>query len=113
MPDVVSRSQPNPNKSPGGRGRRGHVIKFVGSLRGDGVLISSAGETPVRYQLDVFEGGAERTGSGTLDGVMPALPEDEDTARLRLSTGRELTVSLQAVDEQGAMFDTRSAPPLP
>ncbi|MDP8916412.1 MAG: hypothetical protein M3M95_04260 [Pseudomonadota bacterium] len=115
MSDVVSRNRTPPARTPPNRGRRGPVLKFLGSLRGDGLLLSAAGQAAVAYQLDVFEGPAERTASGTLDGVVPsALWEEEaPAARLRLDDGRELTVALQAIDEQGAMFDARGDLPDP
>ena len=89
-------------------------MKFLGSLRGEGHLISEAGEAPVAYQLDVFEGGAGRSGSGSVDGAMPPASEDGTAdARLRLSDGRELAIALQSMDEGGALFETRGAVPLP
>ena len=114
MSDIVSRSR-TPPRNPPSRGRRGPVLKFLGSLRGDGVLLSPAGETAVSYQLDVFQGAAERTASGTLDGAIPQALADEEapTARLRLADGSDLGVTLQAVDEQGAMFDARGDLPDP
>ena len=45
-PARTAKSSPVPN-----RGRRGAAIKFLGSLRGDGVLVSAAGETAVRLHL--------------------------------------------------------------
>jgi hypothetical protein len=96
------------------RGRGAPAMKLIGSLRGEGALLSSAGETPVTYQLDVFEGGQGRSGSGTVDGDMPAFAEDADmNAKLRMADGRTILVSLQAADEQGAMFDTRGELPDP
>lgn len=96
------------------RGRRGPPLKFLGALRGEGVLISAAGETAVSYQVDVFQGGSGRTGSGTLDGVMLDSPDEAGgDARLRLADGRELPITLQGVNEAGAMFETRGEPPRP
>lgn len=103
-----------PFQSHGRRGRGAPAMKLVGSLRGQGLLTSSAGETAVSYQLDVFQGGQGRSGSGTLDGPMPAFAEDADMeARLRMADGRTILVSLQAVDEDGAMFDTQGDLPDP
>jgi hypothetical protein len=98
----------------GRRGRGAPAMKLMGSLRGEGALLSSAGETPVSYQLDVFQGGQGRTGSGTLDGPMPTFEEEANMdAKLRMSDGRTILVSLQAVDEEGAMFDARGELPDP
>lgn len=98
----------------GRRGRGAPAMKLVGSLRGQGALLSSGGETPVSYQLDVFQGGQGRSGSGTLDGVMPVFDDGADMdAKLRMSDGRTIQISLQAVDEEGAMFDTRGELPDP
>lgn len=115
MTEAETKTRPTlPASGHGRRGRGAPAMKLLGSLRGRGVLLSEAGETPVSYQLDVFQGGAGRSGSGTLDGDMPAFPEDSAMeARLRLAGGREVAVSLQAADERGAMFDTRGEVPLP
>ena len=98
----------------GRRGRGAPAMKFLGSLGGQGVLVSAAGEAPVAYQLDVFEGGAGRSGSGSVDGAMPpASDEGAAEARLRLADGRELAVTLGSMDEGGALFEARGAVPLP
>jgi hypothetical protein len=91
------------------KGQRGfRPMTFLGSLRGDGLLVSAAGEKPVRYQLDLYDGTAGRTGSGTLDGDVSALAEEAaGPVRLRLEGGAEIGVTLQDVDEHGAVFDSR------
>ena len=96
----------------GRRGRGAPAMKFLGSLRGEGVLLLEAGEAAVHYQLDVFEGGIGRSGSGAVDGDMPAGAEDGE-ARLRMADGREIAVTLQSLDEAGASFETRGAVPSP
>jgi hypothetical protein len=95
----------------GGRGRG--AMKFTGSMRGRGVLVSAVGETPVTYQIDVYESGAGRTGSGTLDGDMGALTIEEagDAAKLRLSTGDEVGITLSEVDPEGAMMEVKGTLP--
>lgn len=95
------------------KGRRGRdVMKFLGSARGAGVLVFAAGETPVSYQIDLYETGAGRTGSGTLDGDLSALsPDDDGEARLRLTGGAEIGVALQEPDDAGAGFETRGGVP--
>jgi hypothetical protein len=114
MSETETKKPAAPSYQSNRRGRGAPAMKLVGSLRGEGALLSSAGETPVSYQLDVFQGGQGRSGSGTLDGVMPAFPEEADmNAKLRMADGRTILISLQAVDEQGAMFDTRGELPDP
>lgn len=116
MPEAQSpiRTLAAPERTFHSRGRRGQALKFLGSMRGQGALLSAAGETAVTYQLDVYQNGAERTGSGTLDGDMAALSEaDDPAARLRLSNGRELSIALQGIDERGAEFEARGALPSP
>ncbi len=115
MPDTTTLPAPAKAAQTGGRrGRGAPAMKFLGSLRGQGLLLSTAGEAPVAYQLDVFEGGAGRSGSGSVDGAMPpASDEGTAEARLRLSDGRELAISLQSMDEGGALFESRGAVPLP
>ena len=115
MPDPSTTPAPAKTMQTGGRrGRGAPAMKFLGSLRGQGVLLSEGGEAPVAYQLDVFEGGAGRSGSGSVDGAMPPASEDGAAeARLRLADGRELAVTLGSMDEGGALFEARGAVPLP
>jgi len=112
MSDAARPSSPEKSAPAPYRGRRGGPIKFLGALRGDGTLISPAGETAVTYQLDVYQGAAGRTGSGAVDGAMPEAGET-DEARLRLADGRELAVTLQEADENGASIEIRGEPPAP
>lgn len=113
-PNPAPATAPPKTSYAAGRGRRGPPLKFLGALRGEGVLISAAGETAVSYQVDVFQGGAGRTGSGTVDGPMLDSPDEAGgDAKLRLSDGRELPITLQGINERGAMFETRGEPPRP
>ena len=86
--------------------RRGYSgpLRFVETLRGEGVLAWAGGETPVAYELDMFDGSAGRTGSGTLDG---ALPEVEGPAQLRLSDTADVAVAVVESDGAAAVFETR------
>ena len=114
--NITTKASPaaKPPHAGGRRGRGAPAMKFLGSLRGQGVLVSASGESPVAYQLDVFDGGAGRSGSGSVDGAMPPAGEDGTAdARLRLSDGRELAIALQSMDDGGALFETRGAVPLP
>jgi hypothetical protein len=114
MSDTKTKPPASAPYNSGRRGRGAPAMKMLGSLRGQGALISVAGETPVSYQLDVFQGGQGRSGSGTLDGAMPTFDEDANMdAKLRMADGRTILVSLQAVDEDGAMFDARGDLPDP
>jgi hypothetical protein len=103
---------PAEKRSPGFQARKGQrgfrPMTFLGSLRGVGVLVSAAGEARVDYQLDLYDGTAGRTASGTLDGDVSALAEEgAGPVRLRLEGGAEIGVTLQDVDEHGASFDSR------
>lgn len=114
MPEAATPTPAPAERTSYNRGRRGPTLKFLGSLRGDGALLAAAGETPVSYQLDIYQSGADRTGSGSLEGAMPDVPDDGDmAARLRLSNGREIAVTLQGVDPGGASFEARGALPVP
>lgn len=84
-------------------------MKFLRSLRGEGVLVSDAQEVLVTYQLDIFESGFGRTGSGVLEGRLSE-SFTEGAARLRLADGQEFAVTLQDIDDDGAAFETRAAP---
>ena len=82
----------------------GGPLRFVETLRGEGVLAWSGGETPVAYELDMFDGRMGRTGSGTLDG---ALPDLDGAAQLRLSETAEVAVALVENHGDDAVFETR------
>ena len=86
--------------------RRGYAgpLRFVETLRGEGMLVWAGGETPVAYELDMFDGNAGRTGSGTLDGV---LPEVDGPAQLRLSETTDVAVAVVESDGEAAVFETR------
>ena len=88
--------------------RRGYAgpLRFVETLRGKGVLVWAGGETPVAYELDMFDGSAGRTGSGTLDGLVPKL---EGPAQLRLSETTDVAVAVVESDGEAAVFETRGA----
>lgn len=80
--------------------------KLTGSLRGDGVLAWSGPPVAVRYQLDLYRAGDDRSGRGTLDGPLaPLMDADAKTAVLRLDGGFELAVTLVETDVDGADFD--------
>ena len=91
------------------KGQRGYTaIKFLGSLRGEGSLAAAGRRIPVTYQLDQYEGAAGRTGNGALEGRLGDAAAG-DQARLRLEDGREVEVTLQETDVEGAVFETRGA----
>jgi hypothetical protein len=103
---------PAEKRSPGFQARKGQrgfkPITFLGSLRGDGLLVSNLGEVPVAYQLDLYEGTAGRTGSGALDGKVSVVGgEGAGPVRLRLDSGAEIGITLQDIDDTGAVFDSR------
>lgn len=92
------------------KGQRGYTpIKFVGSLRGDGALFTGRKRTAVTYQLDHYEGSSGRTGNGAVEGLLGPKAAAGDQARLRLEDGREVEVTLQETDGEGAVFETRGA----
>jgi hypothetical protein len=81
-------------------------MRFLGSVRGQGVLLSDSGETGVGYELDVFHDRMGQTGSGAVEGRL--LGDDfPEKARLRLANGVEVPVALLEGDEDGAVFETR------
>lgn len=93
------------------RGRGRGTVKFLGARRGAGVLVTAAGETAVRYQIDLYQNGLSRNGSGALEAdAFPATLPGED-ARLRLSDGSEVDVLSLTIDEDGATFETRGELP--
>ena len=92
------------------KGQRGYTpIKFLGSLRGEGALLTGRRRTPVTYQLDQYESASGRTGNGALDGPLGPKAGAGDQARLRLEDGREVEITLQETDGDGAVFETRGA----
>ena len=92
------------------KGQRGYTpIKFLGSLRGEGSLLTGRRRTAVTYQLDQYEGSSGRTGNGAVEGPLPAGAAAGDQGRLRLADGREVEVTLQETDAEGAVFETRGA----
>jgi hypothetical protein len=95
------------------RGRGAPALKFLGSLRGRGALITALAVTRIDYQVDLFQSPAGRSGSGTLDGRMPVVAEGAEKARLRLSNGEEIAILLESADERGALFDVQEGAPLP
>jgi hypothetical protein len=89
------------------KGQRGYSpVRFLGSLRGEGTLAVSGRRRAVTYQLDQYENSAGRTGSGALEGSLGSAAAG-DQARLRLEDGREVDVTLQETDADGAIFETR------
>ena len=91
------------------KGQRGYSpIRFLGSLRGQGTLAVSGRRRAVTYQLDQYENSAGRTGSGALEGSLGSAAAG-DQARLRLEDGREVDVTLQETDADGAVFGPRGA----
>ena len=84
----------------------GGPLRFVETLRGKGVLAWSGGETPVAYELDLFDGRMGRTGSGTLDGELPDL---DGPVELRLSDTTDVAVALIENDSGEAVIETRGA----
>ena len=91
------------------KGQRGYSpIRFVGSLRGEGTLAVSGRRRPVTYELDQYESASGRTANGALEGPLGSARAG-DQARLRLEDGREVDVTLQETDAQGAVFETRGA----
>ena len=109
----VDRTPPAPQafvSSHRSKGQRGYTaIKFLGSLRGEGTLTASGRRIPVTYQLDQYEGAAGRTGNGAFEGHLGPKAVPGDQARLRLDDGREVEVTLQETDADGAVFETRGA----
>ncbi|HEX8570707.1 MAG TPA: hypothetical protein VF699_12415 [Caulobacteraceae bacterium] len=92
------------------KGQRGYTaIKFLGALRGEGTLFSGRSRIPVTYQIDLYEGAAGRTGNGALEGPLGLKAAAGDQRRLRLEDGREVDVTLQETDAEGAVFETRGA----
>ena len=93
------------------KGQRGYTaIKFLGSLRGEGTFTTASGRRrAVTYQLDQYEGSAGRTGNGAFEGSLGKHAAAGDQGRLRLDDGREVEVTLQETDDQGAVFETRGA----
>ena len=92
------------------KGQRGYSpIRFLGSLRGEGALVAGRRRTPVTYQLDQYEGSAGLTGNGALEGPLGEAAAAGDQARLRLDDGREVEVTLQETEADGAVFETRGA----
>lgn len=81
-------------------------MRFLGSVRGRGVLLSDSGETAVSYELDVFHDRMGQTGSGAVEGRMTG-DDFPEKARLLLANGVEVPVSLLEGDEDGAVFETR------
>ena len=94
------------------KGQRGYApMKFLGSLRGAGTLELDGVESPVAYQLDLYDaGGAGRTASGVVEGALPNAAEG-GSARLQLDGGGSVDVTLQEIDPEGAVFEVRGVVP--
>ena len=109
----VDRTPPTPQTFVGShrsKGQRGYTpIKFLGSLRGEGSLVTAGRRTPVTYQLDQYEGASGRTGNGAIEAPRGLDAAAGDQARLRLEDGREIAVTLQETDAEGAVFETHGA----
>ena len=90
-------------------GRRKRRLKALGTERGSGVLQAQGQDTPVTYQLDRFGDGAFESGSGEVEGDLSRLANDEEqwSAVLKLSNGREIPVQLTSVEADGGTFETR------
>ena len=114
MPSLAPPTASAPSKQPfvlsqRSKGQRGYTpIRFAGSLRGEGVLAPSGRKVRVVYQVDLYDGAAGRTASGSLEGAVGRWSAG-DEARLRLADGSEVTVLLQETDADGAVFETRGA----
>ncbi|MDR3507526.1 MAG: hypothetical protein P4L64_06470 [Caulobacteraceae bacterium] len=100
-----------------GKGRDRSPLKHLGALRGAGMLTWSGGGAGLaaEYELDVYERGAVRTVTGSLEGDFSTLLGEDGEAlaltslRLRLEDGRQLTVELTDIDPSTAGFDAQGA----
>lgn len=113
LPVAAATPAPTPasggQRSPGFR-QRGSV-KFLGALRGSGALLWDGGEAAVRYQVDVYQGGGQRSGSGTGDAEADLPEAAEGATRLRLADGRVIELGGLEIDGGEATFETRGALP--
>ena len=114
--EVPATPQPKPRggASWGSRsfGRDSVKLKLLGSLRGEGALVSADRLIPASYELDLYARAATRTASGHLEGDFSAIAELEDPApswRLRLSDGAEIEIDLTDLDAGAAEFESRGA----
>ncbi|HEY3814680.1 MAG TPA: hypothetical protein VGL66_15780 [Caulobacteraceae bacterium] len=86
-----------------GRGRAQSAMKLTAALRGKGILITPNGEIAVRYGVDVFDGGARVSARGWVTGNSDF--GKVSTARLRLSDGVQLEVTVEDGDIEGASVE--------
>ena len=117
MMDGTSEGAQRPKpKTPAPRGNwHGRArMKLIGVLRGDGHLVWPDLVLPVSYELDIFDMGAMRSVSGSLEGDFAALLADQESdsaqkpgARLRLSDDRELAVDLIALEPFTAAIEAQ------
>jgi len=102
--------------SKGWRGKSRDRLKFLGTRRGDGVLLYAPHSIPVTYELDVFSLGDTRSVRGALRGDFTAvLSGDADggpatrQARVRLDDGREIDIDLTEMEDVFADFEGSGA----
>lgn len=78
-------------------------MKFIGSIRGDGVFRTSDGEAAVSYQVDTFEERNRTSISGNLAGDI-GFAGDQTAGLLTLASGEEIKIILVKPDEEGSDF---------
>lgn len=103
-------AKPAASSTPNRRGnwRDRLPLKFLGALRGEGILSWAGGKGAVTYQIDVFAAGEQRRASGNLEGELPASTE-EGGLRLKLADGREVDVEAVSQDDDELSFEVDSA----
>ena len=78
-------------------------MKFIGAVRGDGVLRTPDGEAAVSYQIDTFEERSRTTVSGSLVGDI-GFALDQAAGKLTLASGEVIDIVLVKPDDEGADF---------
>ena len=69
-------------------------MRLTRSLRGEGALLGRRSDVPVAYSIDIFNEGPRCTANGWIDGACSAFAGIK-VARLRLSNGVEIEITLQ------------------
>ena len=83
-------------------------MKFIGSVRGEGMFRTPDGEAAVSYQVDTFEERNQTSISGNLAGDI-GFAEDHTVGQLTLATGEEIKIVLVKPDEEGSDFQAAKA----
>lgn len=83
-------------------------LTLLETLRGEGLLIGNGADIPVAYEVSMFLQADQRWGDGSLTGPLGRLVGDEppEGLKLRLADGREMSLVLGEVDDEGATIES-------